>query len=68
MPDGAVELRVADDGVGLPEGLDIQKAETLGLQIVHLLIEQLEGVFEVDRTRGTAITLTFREPKYRPRV
>ncbi len=67
-PEGAVELRVADDGVGLPEGLDIQKAETLGLQIVHLLIEQLEGVLEVDRTRGTAVTLTFREPKYRPRV
>jgi two-component sensor histidine kinase len=67
-PGGAVELRVADDGVGLPKGLDFRKAESFGLQIVNLLVDQLEAEIDLDRTKGTAFTMTFRELKYAPRV
>jgi PAS domain S-box-containing protein len=67
-PGGAVELRVADDGVGLPEGLNFRKAESFGLQIVNLLVDQLEAAIDLDRTKGTAITMTFRELKYAPRA
>ena len=67
-PDDTVEIRVADDGVGLPEGVDFRQGETLGLQIIHLLAEQLDGALDVDRTKGTAVTLTFRESKYKRRV
>jgi len=66
-PEGRVELRVADDGVGLPAGLDLRKAKTFGLQIVNLLVDQLEGAIDVDRTNGTAVTLTFQELTYAPR-
>ncbi len=67
-PGGAVELRVADDGVGFPEGLDFRKAESFGLQIVNLLVDQLEATIEIDRTKGTAFTVTFHELKYAPRI
>jgi PAS domain S-box-containing protein len=67
-PGGAAELRVADDGVGFPEGLDFRKAESFGLQIVNLLVDQLEAAIDLDRTKGTAFTMTFRELKYAPRA
>jgi len=60
-PGGLIEIRVADNGVGLPADLDFRKAESLGLQIVNLLAGQLEATIELDRTNGTAFTLTFRE-------
>jgi PAS domain S-box-containing protein len=65
--DGTVELQIADNGVGLPEGLDFRHTESLGLQIVSLLIDQLEGTVTVDRKKGTAFTLAFHELKYKPR-
>ncbi len=41
--DGTVDLRIADDGVGLPLGLDFAHTESLGLQIVNTLIGQIDG-------------------------
>jgi len=64
----AIELLVADDGIGFPEALDFRKAESFGLQIVNLLVDQLEATIGLDRTNGTALTLTFRELKYAPRI
>ncbi len=66
-PTGAVELRIEDDGVGLPEGLDYRRAESLGLQIVNLLVGQLDAALEVDGTKGTAVTLIFKELAYKQR-
>jgi two-component sensor histidine kinase len=66
--DRAVELRIADNGVGFPEGLDFQSTESLGLQIVNLLVGQLEGTIELDRKNGTAFTVAFREIKQGLRI
>jgi PAS domain S-box-containing protein len=66
--DSTVELRVADDGVGLPEALNFRCAESFGLQIVDLLVGQLEGTIELDRTKGTAFTIVFRELGYKTRT
>jgi PAS domain S-box-containing protein len=61
--DGAVELKVADNGVGLPKNVDYRRAESFGLQIVALLAGQLEGILALDRKNGTAFTVVFREPE-----
>lgn len=53
-------LTVADDGTGLPEGLDIRNAESLGLQLVMTLVEQLEGDLHLANSNGTRITMTMR--------
>jgi two-component sensor histidine kinase len=58
--DGYV-LQVKDDGVGYPEGLDFRKTETLGMQIVSTLVEQIDGRLEISRKKGTAFRLEFNE-------
>jgi PAS domain S-box-containing protein len=51
--EGKLILVVKDDGVGLPENLDIADAPSLGLQLVGTLVKQLDGTIDVDRTGGT---------------
>ena len=58
--DGCI-LRVADDGVGFPEGLDLRRTETLGMQIVSTLVDQVEGRLEISRHNGTEFRLEFNE-------
>ena len=56
---GLCRLVVSDDGIGLPAGLDFRRTESLGLQLVIMLVEQLEGVIELDRQKGTAFEIEF---------
>ena len=41
--DGTVTVEVTDDGVGLPEGLDPMRADSLGLRLVRSLAAQLSA-------------------------
>jgi len=66
--DGILKLCVKDDGVGFPDSLDIRGAASFGLQIVNLLLDQLDASIEIDRTNGTAFTITFRELVYKART
>jgi two-component sensor histidine kinase len=52
-------LEVSDNGVGVPRGLDVNAAETLGLQLVATLTRQLRGSIEFVRRRGTTFTVKF---------
>jgi two-component sensor histidine kinase len=55
----SLELTVTDNGVGLPAGLDWEKSETLGLRLVKMLSQQINGSIELDRTRGSTFRLRF---------
>lgn len=57
--DGKVVLSVADDGVGMPPGLDVRAAPSLGLALVEMLVEQLHGTFCLAREPGTAFQVVF---------
>lgn len=57
--DGRISLIVADDGVGLPAGLDFRNTETLGLQLVQLLVRQLRGILEIENDGGASFAITF---------
>jgi len=61
-------LRVTDDGVGFPEGLDFRKTETLGMQIVNTLASQIDASIDLAREKGTEFTIHFQEVKYRQRT
>lgn len=52
-------LSVADDGVGLPEGLEAARGSSLGFLIVSAKTQELGGVMRIDRSRGTRIELRF---------
>ncbi len=54
-------LEVADDGVGIPEGMDFKNTESLGLQIVQTLTLQLKGSLGVENIKGTKFKLVFPE-------
>jgi len=54
-----LQLTVADNGVGLPSTLDHRGTETLGLQLVCLLAEQLHGKADFLRENGTRFEFVF---------
>ncbi|MFP4432692.1 MAG: sensor histidine kinase [Spirochaetota bacterium] len=63
LPQDLVELSVRDDGIGLPAGFDPATSNSLGMQIVYGLTEQIRGTVEVISEKGTAVVITFpRDP------
>ena len=52
-------LTVSDDGVGIPENLNIEDLDSLGLQLVTSLVDQLDGELELKRNNGTEFTIKF---------
>lgn len=62
------QLVVADDGVGLPEDINIETVDSLGLQLVNTLVNQLDGELKIDRSNGTKFQITFKQSKYKKRV
>jgi two-component sensor histidine kinase len=57
--DQTVELSVSDNGSGLPGDFSNMNTETLGLQLIATLTEQLEGSLEVSNKNGTKYLLKF---------
>jgi len=58
--DGLILLTVSDNGAGFPEGIDFRETESLGLQLVNDLVEQLDGTIQLDTKAGTEFRITFR--------
>ncbi|GAB4021270.1 hypothetical protein GCM10028773_29460 [Spirosoma koreense] len=52
-------LTIADDGVGLPTGLDLNRTQTLGLTIIRGLSRQLGGTLVIQHDAGVHIQLEF---------
>ena len=52
-----IVIKISDDGIGMPEGIDISNPDTLGLSLVSMLTAQLQGTLKLDRTNGTSFTL-----------
>ena len=58
--DNRIALRVEDDGIGIPDKIDINNTETLGIKLVrNLIIKQLKGRFRIDTAAGTRIEIEF---------
>jgi PAS domain S-box-containing protein len=58
-PERRVRLVVRDTGCGFPEGIDFRHTDSLGLQLVTTLTEQLQGTIALERQAGTTFTITF---------
>ncbi len=59
---GEMVLAVSDNGIGLPVDWDLAELNTLGLGLVETLIRQIDGVLELDKSRGTTFSITFPAP------
>jgi two-component sensor histidine kinase len=55
--DGQMQVDVADDGHGLPDGFDLAESDSLGLRIAAMLAKQLNGTFELFAASGTTARL-----------
>ena len=54
-------LDVKDNGVGFPEDLDFKNTDSLGLQLVNSLVDQIDGKIELKSKNGTEFKITFSE-------
>jgi len=64
MDENMIELVVGDNGIGVPEDMDIRKTRSLGLYLVTLLVEnQLHGEITLNRERGVEFLIKFRGMK-----
>jgi PAS domain S-box-containing protein len=52
-------LVVSDNGIGFPEEFDIEDLDTLGMQLVVSLVEQLDGELDMKRDDGTEFVIRF---------
>jgi two-component sensor histidine kinase len=52
-------LCIFDNGVGLPPGIDLTRAKTLGLRLVNNLVRQIKGQIQIHRNGGTRLDITF---------
>ncbi|AKB40117.1 PAS domain S-box protein [Methanosarcina mazei] len=52
-------LTVSDNGVGIPEKFDMESIDTLGMQLVTSLVDQLDGELELKRDNGTEFSVRF---------
>ncbi|WP_292387686.1 PAS domain S-box protein [Methanosarcina sp. UBA5] len=55
----AYVLSVSDNGIGIPEDLNIEDLDSLGLQLVTSLVDQLDGELELKGNNGTEFTMKF---------
>ncbi len=56
---GTYELTVADNGVGPLPNFDYRATDSLGMQLVTALVNQLGGTITLDRTNWTTFIITF---------
>jgi PAS domain S-box-containing protein len=54
-----IVLIIRDNGKGLPDDLDLEKTQTLGLKLVNNLIDQLRGKLELNNSLGTEFKIIF---------
>ena len=61
--DDICTLEVSDNGVGFPPELELGKTDSLGLQLVTSLTQQIGGELELERSPGTTFRIIFKEEK-----
>ncbi len=58
--DGDIEMSIQDNGIGIPNDLNWNNTNSLGLSLVYdLVTEQLEGSITLERYHGTVFNIKF---------
>ena len=58
---GVINLIVQDNGLGLPKSINYKETESLGLQLVITLAEQIDAEVILDNTKGAKYTIIFKK-------
>jgi PAS domain S-box-containing protein len=62
------ELIIRDNGIGLPDELDFNNLDSLGLLLVNNLTDQIDGELKINNYSGTEFKITFKELEYKNRM
>ena len=55
---GMIHISIQDDGTGIPEDVDINRATSLGLKLIRSLVMQLRGTLTIESTdRGSLVNV-----------
>lgn len=69
LDDEQVQLTISDDGVGLPEGFQMERDGHMGIKTLLMIVShQLRGTIEIDRSKGVAYRVRFTRGLYEKRV
>lgn len=52
-------LSISDNGVGFPKDFDFKNADSLGLRLVNMLVDQLNGTMELNNKNGSEFKFIF---------
>jgi PAS domain S-box-containing protein len=63
-----LHLQIKDNGIGLPKHIDYRNTESLGLQLVVTLVDQLNGSIELDCTQGAHYNILFKQNQVKNRI
>lgn len=63
-----LHLQIKDNGVGLPKHIDYRNTESLGLQLVVTLVDQLNGNIELESTQGAHYNILFKQNQVKNRI
>jgi two-component sensor histidine kinase len=58
------QLIYNDDGIGIPEEINFENTEKLGLTLIKILTEQIEGNVKLERINGTKFIIKFKGYNY----
>jgi two-component sensor histidine kinase/predicted hydrocarbon binding protein len=53
------QLKFQDDGIGMLGKINLKDPDTLGLQLINSLVEQLDGTMKVEVNKGTSFNINF---------
>jgi len=53
----SIILKVSDDGVGIPKSIDLKDLSSIGMQLVTVLVDQLDGELRLKRNNETEFTI-----------
>jgi two-component sensor histidine kinase len=54
-----IQIIISDDGIGFPKNIEFKNTQTLGLQLIYMLICQLKGEIILSEGKGTTFKISF---------
>lgn len=55
--EGGCILKISDNGKGLPENFENLNQKSMGMELIHILAEQLDATLKIEKTRGTTFII-----------
>lgn len=68
LKDDSVYLQIKDNGKGIPKHISYRNTESLGLQLVVTLVDQLNGTIALNNEAGVEFNIAFKQNQVKNRI